>query len=80
MVQRCFVRAELFWLAISHCLLPVQLPGHAFTDLRLLTDAQRSSILPSDRNVPSALDLQFGNNQDYIRFVLAYLLTEKEIV
>ena len=79
MVQRCFVYAESFWLAISHCLLPVQLPGHTFTDLRLLTDAQKNSILPSGQNTPIALDLQFGDNQDYIRFVLSYLLTEREL-
>ena len=79
MIQHCHVRAELFWLAISHCQLPVYLPSDVHTDLRHLTETQKNSLLPSVQNIPIALDLQFEDNQDYIRFVLAYLLTEREL-
>lgn len=78
MIQRFHVCAEYFWFAISQCKSSVSLPGDAVTDLRLLSDAQREAILPSAGNGPVTLDLQFGDRQDYIRFVLAYLLTQEE--
>ena len=78
MIQRCYVFAELFWLSISHCESPVYLPGGACADLRFLSDTQKEALLPSSQKVPFALDLQFTDGEDYIRFVLAYLLTERK--
>ena len=79
MIQRCHVCAEPFWLAVSHCEAPVYLPGGACADLRFLSDTQKKAILSSNQNASIDLELQFRDMQDYVRFVLAYLLTEREL-
>lgn len=76
MIQLCSVRGNIFWSAITHCQLPVFLHGSKDTDLRFLADVQKETILPSDQNDLVSLKLEFVDTQDYIRFVLAYLISE----
>lgn len=77
MVQRLYVYAEYFWPAISQCKSPVRLAKDRGLDLRSLPEAQKEAVLPSAGNEAVTLDLQFADRQDYIRFVLAYLITQK---
>lgn len=78
MIQRCYVCAKSFWPALSHCRFPVFLSEQGCTDLRFLSNGQRQAFFPSVKNGEAAVDLYFSDNQDYTRFVLAYLLAEGE--
>ena len=77
MVLQCYVEAEPFWLAISHCTSPLYLACGVQIDLRFLASSQRETVLPSAPSESTALELQFEGKQDYIRFVLAYVLAER---
>lgn len=76
MIYHCNVCAELFWPAIAHCKLPVYLGNNTYADLRFFTDMQKEMVLPHGQGICHQLEVQFSDNQDYIRFVLAYLIAE----
>lgn len=76
MVQQLCVSGDRFWQALLHCNSPVYLLEHRNSDLRLLSGCQRDAVLPTASNDLSTISLYFHDKQDFIRFVLAYLLIE----
>lgn len=77
MIQRLYVAGELFWIALSHCRSPVFLPDDRYGDLRQLPRERRESVIPAAGR--TAVELRFVQPRDYVRFVLAYLLSEEAI-
>ena len=76
MVWQLRVSGERFWDTLSHCSSPVYLSGYRDSDLRLLSVNQRNAILPPASSDLSMVSLDFYDKQDFVRFVLAYLLIE----
>lgn len=70
MTTICRVSCGLFWDALSHCKAPVYLSDNKALDLRCIPQQQKNSILPGT----AELELCFEDRQDYIRFILAYVL------
>ncbi|MGM9619439.1 MAG: hypothetical protein ACI3W8_06370 [Oscillospiraceae bacterium] len=76
MIQRLCVCGERLWPALLHCKAPVYLPDQEHSDLRFLSAAQREAVLSAAQKDRAPIALYFSDTQDYIRFVLAYLLVE----
>ena len=74
MIQQLYVNRSRFWQALSYCVSPVSLANHKQIDLRILTDSQRETVIPFTQKESTAVSLNFQDEQDYIRFTLAYLL------
>ena len=76
MIQQLYVSGSRFWQALSYCVSPVSLTNYKHIDLRILTDSQRETVIPFTQKESTAVSLNFQDEQDYIRFTLAYLLSE----
>ena len=76
MIQHLFVCGEQLWPALLHCKFPVHLLDQEQSDLRFLSDEKKEILFPRVQQERTAVVLRFSNTQDYIRFVLAYLLAE----
>lgn len=76
MIWRLCVCGEQLWPSLLHCEAPVYLLDQEHSDLRFLSAAQREAVLSSAQKDRTPIALYFSDTQDYIRFVLAYLLAE----
>lgn len=70
MVERCKICPDIFWIAVSHCQSPVYLANKDAIDLRTLSATEKHGLV----SAPAELELIFNDRQDYIRFVLAYII------
>ena len=76
MIQQLCVSRDRFWQAVLHCKNPVYLPEYTDCDLRFLSESQRDPILPLEPASLTTVSVHFHDKQDYVRFVLAYLIIE----
>ncbi len=76
MIQRLCVCGKFFWSALLHCKSPVYLLGQENNDLRFLSDTKKDAVISSVSKEQITIVLYFSDSQDYVRFVLAYLLVE----